>query len=152
MEYADDVERRTTHPMLLPVEKTAGPLSQDLQVLADIGMTCVTKTKQRAAVSATKGTLWSKDKVSFQPRCKPSRRQRGVLGEPKYGSGSVPQWKTGVARYPAVYRALLEEHAGNKLTRVNQTNQRISVVDERLRKGKAMRRQSDPLGRLVRNQ
>jgi hypothetical protein len=75
-----------------------------------------------------------------------------VLGEPKYGSGLVPQWKTGVARYPAVYRALLEEHSGSKLARVNQANQRIPVVDERLRKGKAKRRRSDPLGRPVRNQ
>jgi FMN-dependent NADH-azoreductase len=75
-----------------------------------------------------------------------------VLGEPKHGSGSVPQWKTGGARYPAVYRALLEEHSGSKLARVNLENQRIPEVDERLHKGKAKRRQSDPLSRPVRNQ
>ena len=140
VEYDDDVEKRRTHPMLLPVEKTAGPLPQDLQVLADIVVAGVTKTKQRAAVPATKVTLRGKEKVSSQSRCKPSRRRRSVLGEPTYGSGLVPQWKTGVARYPAVYRALLEEYSGNKLARVNQMNQRIPVVDERLRKGKAKRR------------
>jgi hypothetical protein len=75
-----------------------------------------------------------------------------LLGEPKYGSGLLPQWKTGVARYSTVYRALLEEHSGNKLARVNQMNQRIPVVDEQLRKGKAKRRRPDPLGRPVRNQ
>ena len=62
------------------------------------------------------------------------------MGEPNYGSRSVPQWKIDVARYPAVYRALLEEHFRNKLARVNQMNQRILVVDEQLRKGEAKRR------------
>jgi hypothetical protein len=60
-----------------------------------------------------------------------------VLGGPKYGSGLVPQRKTGGACYPSMYRALLEEHSGSKLVRVNQVNQRIPVVDEQLCKGKA---------------
>jgi hypothetical protein len=152
VEYDDDVERRRTHPTLLPAVKTTGPSPQDLQVLTDIGVTSVTKTEQKAPAPEKKGTLRGKMKVSSQSRCKPSPRRRSVLGEPKYGSGSVPQWKTGVSRYPAVYRALLEEHSGNKLARVNQVNQRVPVIDERLRIGKAKRRRSDPLGRPVRNQ
>ena len=32
-----------------------------------------------------------------------------VLGEPKYGPGSGPQWKAGRTRYPAFYKDLLEE-------------------------------------------
>ena len=32
-----------------------------------------------------------------------------LLGEEKYGPGSEPQWKAGGARYPNLYKALLEE-------------------------------------------
>ena len=43
-----------------------------------------------------------------------------LLGEPKYGSDLVPQWKTGWSRYLVLYRTLLEEHSVSKLERVNQ--------------------------------
>ena len=39
---------------------------------------------------------------------------RSVLGEPKYGPGSEPQWKAGRTRYPAFYKALLEENSRKK--------------------------------------
>ena len=32
-----------------------------------------------------------------------------MLGEEKYGPGSEPQWKADGARYPNLYKALLEE-------------------------------------------
>ena len=32
-----------------------------------------------------------------------------LLGEPKYGPGSEPNWKAGSAHYPAFYKALLDE-------------------------------------------
>ena len=34
---------------------------------------------------------------------------QSVLGEEKYGPGSESQWKAGGARYPNLYKALLEE-------------------------------------------
>ena len=37
-----------------------------------------------------------------------------MLGEPKYGPGSEPNWKAGSAHYPAFYEALLDEPSRNK--------------------------------------
>ena len=37
-----------------------------------------------------------------------------VLGEPKYGPGSEPQWKAGRICCPAFYKALLEEPSRTK--------------------------------------
>ena len=45
---------------------------------------------------------------SFNDRPNWDGRSR-VLGEEKYGPGSEPQWKAGGARYPNLYKALLEE-------------------------------------------
>ena len=50
--------------------------------------------------------------------------QNSMLGEPKYGPGSEPQWKAGRNRYPAFYKALLEE--------LSRTKQReMLVADQR---------------------
>jgi hypothetical protein len=43
VEYDDDGERRRTHPKILPVDNATGPLAQDLQVLANIKVTGVSK-------------------------------------------------------------------------------------------------------------
>ena len=42
-------------------------------------------------------------------RAKPSYKRMSALGDPKYGSGSEPHWKAGSARYPAFYKALIDE-------------------------------------------
>ena len=39
----------------------------------------------------------------------PSEKRRSVLGDPKYGPGYEPHWKSGSARYPDFYKALIEE-------------------------------------------
>merc|ERR1712194_97498 len=81
VEYDDDVERRNTHPMLLP------------------------KTKKASKRVIPRGS----DGKSISPRTKATAKRRSVLGEEKYGPGSEPQWKAGGARYPNLYKALLEE-------------------------------------------
>ena len=47
-----------------------------------------------------------------------------VLGEPKYGPGSEPQWKAGRTRYPAFYKALLEEPSRTKQREMLVADQR----------------------------
>ena len=37
-----------------------------------------------------------------------------LLGDTKYGLGSEPHWKAGSARYPAFYKALLDEPSRTK--------------------------------------
>ena len=37
-----------------------------------------------------------------------------LSGEPKYGPGSKPHWKAVSARYPAFYKALLDEPFENQ--------------------------------------
>ena len=51
-------------------------------------------------------------------------RQTGVLGEPKYGPGSEPQWKAGRNRYPAFYKALLKEPSRTKQREMLVADQR----------------------------
>ena len=45
----------------------------------------------------------------ISPRAKPSKKQRSVLGDPKYGLGSKPNCKAGSACYLSFYKALLDE-------------------------------------------
>ena len=51
---------------------------------------------------------------SISPRAKLSDKQRSVLGDPKYGTGSKTHWKAGSARYPDFYKTLLEEPSRTK--------------------------------------
>ena len=48
----------------------------------------------------------------------------GVLGEPKYGPRSEPQWKAGRTRYPDFYKALLEEPSRTKQREMLVADQR----------------------------
>ena len=61
-----------------------------------------------------KGIIQGKGGKSILPRSKASEKRRSVLGEPKYGSGSEPQWKAGRTRYSALYKAVLEEPSRTK--------------------------------------
>ena len=55
-----------------------------------------------------KGIIRGKGGKSISPRSKASEKRRSMLGEPKYGPGSEPQWKAGRTRYPDLYKTLLE--------------------------------------------
>ena len=63
------------------------------------------------------------------------RNQRGmtltqlVLGEEKYGPGSEPQWKAGGARYPNLYKALLEEPLRTRRIKLLEDNSRAKKGD-----------------------
>ena len=99
VEYDDDVERKCTHHLLLPKVEAEMVSQQDGDLLEKIGI----------AVPNKKGTLQGKKNSSILTGALPTKKRRSVLGEAKYGSGSGPQWSKGGTRYPALYRALLEE-------------------------------------------
>ena len=61
-----------------------------------------------------KGIIQVRGGKSISPRSRASEKRRSVLGEPKYGPGSEPQWKAGRTPYPAFYKALLEEPSRTK--------------------------------------
>ena len=71
-----------------------------------------------------KGRIQGKGGKSISSRSKASEKQRSVLGEPKYGPGSEPQWKAGRTRYPAFYKALIEEPSRTKRREILVTDQR----------------------------
>ena len=48
-----------------------------------------------------KGIIQGRGGKSISPISKALEKRRSVLGEPKYGPGSEPQWKAGRTRYPA---------------------------------------------------
>ena len=50
--------------------------------------------------------------------------QMYLLGELKYGPGSEPQRKAGRTRYPAFYKALLEEPSRTKQREILVADQR----------------------------
>ena len=55
----------------------------------------------------------------------PKKATKAVpVGEPKYGTGSEPHWKTGSAHYPVLYKALLEEPSRNKRIEMVRTRTR----------------------------
>ena len=64
----------------------------------------------KTGVAPKKGILWGSVIKSIPPKKTSSlAKRRSVLGDPKYGSGSVPHWKAGGSRYPALFKALTEE-------------------------------------------
>ena len=147
VDYDDDVERRNTHPLLLPKIETArvsqadGDLLEKAAVVKKVTNPVATAIKAEAAPK--RGTLGgpfekteSARKQTFEEFLRLSKsgvalkkgsrqgpviksippkktislaKRRSVLGDPKYGSGSVPHWKAGGSRYPALFKALTEE-------------------------------------------
>ena len=91
IEYDDDVERRRTHPQLLP-EVEAEVVSQgDSDLLEKIQVVAPTKKMPSYKYILEKGIIQGKGGKSISPRSKASEKPRSVLGEPKYGPGSEPQ-------------------------------------------------------------
>ena len=97
--YDDDVERRRTHPQLLPKIEDGVVSDQDREILENVGVTTSRPTGKTQGVQ----------KGSVSARRVPTPKRRSVLGEGKYGRGSGPLWNQGGTRYPALYKALLEE-------------------------------------------
>ena len=117
IEYDDDVERRRTHPLLLPEVEAKGVSQGDIDLVEKIQVVAPTKKMPSYKTILEKGIIQGKGGKSISPRSKASEKRRSVLGEPKYGPGSEPQWKEGRTRYPDFYKALLEEPSRKKAER-----------------------------------
>ena len=109
IDYDDDVERRRTHPMLLPKVETERMTVSDEEMLKAIELLAPTPTKKNLSPQVPKGILRGKDSKSTSLRSK-LRRSEGVCWpESKYGAVSGPQWKwnSGASRFPHVAKALV---------------------------------------------
>ena len=94
--YDDEVERKRTHPLLLPTVESVKMTVSDEQMLTDIGVLAPTEKK---AKSPPKRILRGKVKKSISSRQKPQRDEGVCWPEPKYGSVSGPQWNRGQTRF-----------------------------------------------------
>ena len=92
IEYDDNVERRNTHPSLLPRAKEQGVISkEDVEVL-------------RKATGIKQGGTSQK---SIPQKDRASVGRRSVLDSMKHGSGSRPLWaQPGAPRFPYLTKAL----------------------------------------------
>ena len=98
MDFDDDVERRNTHPLLLPPQEAKRMSTTDGEVLENIGVF--------KSVVAEK--LAKSGRADSIPRGeKPVVKLRSELDEDKYSQVAYPQWKVGGARFPNLYKALL---------------------------------------------
>ena len=105
-DYEDDVERRRTHPLLMPKMESEKISLADGEVLEKVAI--VTPVKPPAKKS-NKGILRGKSARLILPGVKPTAKRRSVLSEDKYAPGDTPRWKHVSARFPALYQALLDE-------------------------------------------
>ena len=109
VDYYDDVERRRTHPMLLPKVETERMTISDEEMLKATEVLAPTPKKMKLLSQVPKGILRGKDSKSTLSRSK-LRQSKGVCWpESKYGSVSGPQWKwnSGASRFPHVAKALV---------------------------------------------
>ena len=113
-EYDDDVERRRTHPLLLPLIETESVSFPDGDILEKISMVVPVKKVAKPGSDERKRSVQGSNHKSISLRAKPLKKRRSVLGEPKYGPVSEPHWKAGSACYTAFYKALLEEPSRTK--------------------------------------
>ena len=96
VEDDNDMEQGRTHCMLLLAVVSEGLSQGDSETLKDIKVVAsvaVTKVHIPDTVP-NKGMLWGIGVVLSLSRYKLSETHRSVLGDLKYGMGSVPQWKT----------------------------------------------------------
>ena len=114
IEYDYDVERRRTHPLILPEDKAEGVSQGDSHLLEKIQVVAPTQNMPSYKSILEKGIIQGKGGKSISLISKALEKQRSVLGEPKYGPGSEPQWKAGRTCYPAFYKDLLEEPSRTK--------------------------------------
>jgi hypothetical protein len=132
VEYDDDVERRNTHPMLMPKIENERLTIPETELLKEIAVLAPEKRKTNAKRIPKRGITRSGDSKSISPRTGATAKRRSVLGEDKYGPGSGPQWKTGGTRYPNLYKALLEEPSRIRRTKLLEDNSRAEVGDGRI--------------------
>ena len=109
IEYDDDVERRRTHPLLLPEVEAEGVSQADSDLIEKVQVIAPTKKVPSYKSIIEKGIIQGKGGKSISPISKASEKRRSVLREPKYGPRYEPQWKAGRTCYPAFCKALLEE-------------------------------------------
>ena len=108
------MERRRTHPLLLPIIEIEIVSLPDGDILEKIFMVVPVKKAAKHGPDDRKRSIQGSKHKLITPRAKLSEKRRSVLGEPKYGPGSEPLWKAGSARHPAFYNALLDEPLGTK--------------------------------------
>ena len=88
IEYDDDVERRRTHPLLLPEVEAEGLPQENSDLLEKVQVIAPAKKVPSFKSLLEKGIIRGKGGKSISPRSKASEKRRSVLGEPKYGTGS----------------------------------------------------------------
>ena len=109
VEYDDGVDRRRTHPLLLPLIETESVSLSDGDILEKIAVVVPIKKVAKPGSNDRNRSIQGSKNKSISPRAKPLEKRRSVLGDPKYGPGSEHHWKEGSARYPGFYKALLDE-------------------------------------------
>ena len=106
VEYDDDVERRRTHPLLMSKIKCTWILQADGEILKKAAILALTRLP---AKKHKKGILRGDRSKSILPRVLLTANPRSALEEDKYAPVSSSKWKHVSARFPDVYKALLEE-------------------------------------------
>ena len=91
VDYDDDVERRNTHPMLLPKIENKRLTIPETELLKDIAVLAPAKRRPNAKRVPKQGITLGSDGKLISPRTGATAKRRSVLGEGKYGSGSGPQ-------------------------------------------------------------
>ena len=114
VEYDDNVERRFTHPLLLPMIESERVSLPDSDFWEKISVVVPVKNVAKPRLVDKKGTVRGSKRKLMSPRAKLLEKQRSVLGKPKYGPSSKSHWKAGSARYPAFYKALLYKPSRTK--------------------------------------
>ena len=105
-EYDDNVERRRTHPLLMPkveserISAADGEIQEKATIVAPARL---------PAKNPKKGILQGVENKSLLPRVKQTAKQRSALSEDKYAPGETSRWKHMSTRFPALYKALLDE-------------------------------------------
>ena len=123
------MECRGTHPLLLPIIRTERVSLLDGDILERIAVVVPVKKVAIPGSDDRKISIKGSNHKSISPRAKPLEKRRSVLGEPKYGPGFEPHWKTGSDRYPAFYKALLDEPSITK--RIDTVRARGDILPTR---------------------
>ena len=79
VEYDDDVERRRTHPLLLPIIETERVSLPDGNILEKIAVLVPVKKVAKPGPVDRKRSIQGSKHKSISPRAKPSGKRRSVL-------------------------------------------------------------------------
>ena len=105
-DYDDDVERRRTHPILMPKVESERISAADGEILKYFAIVAPAKSP---AKNSTRGVLQGARVKSILPGVKPTAKRRSVLSEDKYAPGETSRWKHVSTRFPTLSKALLDE-------------------------------------------